>query len=326
MQALVTVAGLTKKWPGQPGPAVDDVSFELQPGEVMALLGPNGAGKTTTAGIITTRIKPDAGTVTICGFETSRDPHRARGQLAAVPQKANLDRSLTARQVLTFHGAYFGMSRAARNARADQLLEDLGLAKRAGHRTDTFSGGMAQRLLLARALMHAPRVLVLDEPTTGLDPNARRYLRETVRTLAASGVGILLCSHDIAEVELLCDRVGVIDTGKLLALDTVSALRALVPGGASVELSLAEPVAADDLTAILEDIAAIDGVERADVVKGARPGGPPTIRVSCTKNAEPLLSQLATALADRGAKPRSVTIGEASLEDAFFHLTGKGLQ
>ena len=326
MQALVTVAGLTKKWPGQPSPAVDDVSFELRPGEVMALLGPNGAGKTTTAGIITTRIKPDGGTVTICGFDTRRDSHRARGQLAAVPQRANLDRSLTARQVLTFHGAYFGMSRAARNARADQLLDDLGLAKRAAHRTDTFSGGMAQRLLLARALMHGPQVLVLDEPTTGLDPNARRYLRESVRTLAAGGVGILLCSHDIAEVELLCDRVGVIDSGKLLALDTVSALRALVPGGATVEISLAEPAGADELTAMIEDITAIDGVERADVVKSARPGGPPAIRVGCTKDAEPLLSQLATALADRGARPRSVTIGEASLEDAFFHLTGKGLQ
>jgi ABC-2 type transport system ATP-binding protein len=351
MQAPLRMDGVTKSWPGQHRPAVSDLTLSIDAGEVVGLVGPNGAGKSTTLGMVSTRVRPDAGRVVVAGFDASRDPHRVRGQLAVVPQRANLDRSLTARQVLTFHGSYFGMSRVRARARADELLDAVHLADRSGDRTDTFSGGMAQRLLLARALMHDPLLLALDEPTTGLDPQARRYLRDSVRTLADRGVGVLLCSHDIAEVEQICDRVGVLHQGRLLAFDDLANLRRSVPGGAIVDISLAAHVAPSLLDAAVTSLRAIPGIQRVDVARpkvpappgdmlsrippafraqaiaamAAQSNQPSAIRIACVEQAEPVVGASMAALADCGAPVGGVRISQASLEDIFFQLTGEGL-
>src|SRR5262249_14727203 len=159
----------------RPVNAVDGISFAVRPAEVFGLLGPNGAGKTTTVGVLTTRVRPTGGTALVGGIDVVRDPVAARRRLAVVPQRVNLDRSLTARQNLVFHAASHGVPGAERNRRADTLLEQFGLADRGGDKVDRMSGGQSQRLMIARALMHAPQVLFLDEPTTGLDPQARLF-------------------------------------------------------------------------------------------------------------------------------------------------------
>src|SRR5919199_4398594 len=178
LQAMsaVEVSELVKRYAKSPVNAVDGISFRVAPGEVFGLLGPNGAGKTTTVGMLTTRVKPTAGHATVGGVDVMADPVAARGRLAVVPQRSNLDRSISIRKNLTFHAAYHGVPPADAEARADELLEQFGLRERGDVKPDMFSGGQSQRMMIARALMHQPQVLFLDEPTTGLDPAARLFV------------------------------------------------------------------------------------------------------------------------------------------------------
>src|SRR3954463_12439029 len=234
----VQVSDLVKRYPGRPVNAVDGISFTVQPGEVFGLLGPNGAGKTTTIGILTTRVLPTSGTASVAGVDVAADPVTARSRLSVVPQRSNLDRALTARQNLVFHAAYHGVGRTERNRRADALLAQLGLGDRGGDKVDNYSGGMAQRLLIARALMHAPQVIFLDEPSTGLDPHARLFVWDRIRDLREAGVTVVLTTHDMDEAAELTDRVGIMDHGKLLALDTPTALTRGPPGAAPPDLDV----------------------------------------------------------------------------------------
>jgi len=220
----VVVRGLVKRYPKRDVNAVDGLTFSVEPGEIFGLLGPNGAGKTTTIGVLTTRVRATAGEVYLAGVDVRRRPVSARALLAVVPQGSNLDRSLTPRQILTFHAAYHGVRRAERRARARTLLDEFGLADRADDKVNWYSGGMAQRLMIARALMHEPRVLFLDEPTTGLDPQVRRFVWDRVREMRGRGVTVVLTTHDMEEAATLCDRVGIVDHGRLLALDAPPAL------------------------------------------------------------------------------------------------------
>ena len=245
MDAAVDVRDLVKRYPGRPVNAVDGITFAVPRGEVFGLLGPNGAGKTTTIGVLTTRVLPTSGSVSVAGVDVAADPVTARSRLSVVPQRSNLDRAVTARQNLVFHAAYHGVGRAERNRRADALLEQLGLAGRGGDKVDDYSGGMAQRLLIALALMHAPQVVFLDEPSTGLDPQARLFVWDRVRELRDGGVTVVITTHDMDEAAALADRVGIMDHGRLLALDTPAALTRSLPGSATLDIDVER--ADDDL-------------------------------------------------------------------------------
>src|SRR5579871_2130212 len=237
----IEVKNLVKRYPRASFNAVDDISFTVRRGEVFGLLGPNGAGKTTTIGVLTTGIRPDSGSAFITGIDVVADPMAVKQRIAVVPQQSNLDRSLRAREILTFHASYHGVPRAERQARADTLLKELGLGDRGKDRVVRYSGGMAQRLMLARALMHSPDVLFLDEPTNSLDPQSRLFLWDRIRSLNEQGVTILLTTHDMDEADQLCQRIAIMDHGKILVLDTPTELKKLIPGATHLQLRIFVP-------------------------------------------------------------------------------------
>ncbi len=272
--AAVVVDRLVKRYPKGRVAAVDDLSFSVERGEVFGLLGPNGAGKTTTIGVLTTRVMPTGGHAYVAGIDVVSDPVRARGSLAVVPQRNNLDRSLTIRQNLLFHANYHGVSQRVRDQRATELLEQFGLADRSKEKVEMFSGGQTQRIMIARALMHSPEVLFLDEPSTGLDPAARLFVWDRIRELQERKVTVVLTTHDMDEASQLSDRVGIMDHGRLLALDTPGALTRSLPGSSTLDVAAAgvPPGSTTDLLGALADL---DGVERADPVDDATNGAQP---------------------------------------------------
>jgi len=320
----VEVSDLVKRYPKAEVNAVDGVSFAVAPGEVFGLLGPNGAGKTTTVGVLTTRVRPTAGNARIGGIDVMADPVQARRQLAVVPQRSNLDRSISIRDNLVFHAAYHGVPAQERSARADELLEQFGLLDRAGDRPDFFSGGQSQRVMIARALMHAPRVLFLDEPTTGLDPAARLFVWDRLRELQERGVTLFLTTHDMDEAAALADRVGIMDTGRLLALDTPQALMRSLTGETTLELAADGPGDGD----VVDALAALPSVERAERLQVGPPqgGGPLRVRLYLTGEASLLVAPAAALLAERGLQLSDVKLGAPTLEDVFIELTGRTLR
>src|SRR4051812_8247750 len=322
MDAAVQVTDLVKRYNGRPVDAVGGISFEVGTGEVFGLLGPNGAGKTTTVGILTTRVVATSGQARVAGVDVLQDPVAARSRLSVVPQRSNLDRALTARQNLVFHAAYHGMGRAERNRRADELLDQLGLGDRGGDKVDNYSGGMAQRLLIARALMHAPQVVFLDEPSTGLDPQARLFVWDRIRDLRQRGVTVVLTTHDMDEAAELTDRVGIMDHGRLLALDTPAALTRSLPGSATLDIDVARaPEDTDD--AVLAALAALREAERVEQVAD---GAGLRARLYLSGDAAALVGPVSEALGARHARLTGVRIGEPSLEDVFLSLTGRELR
>ena len=236
-QAVVQAEGLGKVYPDGTV-AVDGLDLSIRRGEVFALLGPNGAGKSTTVGMLTTGVLPTAGRAWVAGIEVTRHPAAARRHLGVVPQRNTLDRSLTARENLVFHGRYFGLRTADARVEADRRLDQVGLSGVAGKPVDGLSGGMAQRLMIARAVLHRPAVLFLDEPTSGLDPQSRLALHDLVRGLRAGGQTIVLITHDMLEADQLADRVAIIDHGRLLALDTPQALKRSVAADTDTEIDI----------------------------------------------------------------------------------------
>ncbi|MGH3831211.1 MAG: ABC transporter ATP-binding protein [Pseudonocardiaceae bacterium] len=242
---VVEVRELVKRYPKARADAVDRLSFTVAGGEIFGLLGPNGAGKSTTIGVLTTRVRPTGGQALIAGVDVVAAPRTVHRLLGVVPQRNNLDRSLSVRQNLLFHAAYHGIPPRVRKPRAEALLEQFALTDRANDKPEFFSGGQNQRMMIARALMHDPKVLFLDEPTTGLDPAARLFVWDRLRELRAAGVTILLTTHDMDEAAALADRVGIIDSGRLLALDTPAALIRALPTGVAVSEASLEDVFLD---------------------------------------------------------------------------------
>jgi ABC-2 type transport system ATP-binding protein len=325
-QTAVEVRDLQKRYPRSPVNALDGVSFAVERGEVFGLLGPNGAGKTTTVGILTTRVRPTGGAAFVGGVDVVRDPVAARAQVAVVPQRSNLDREISIRDNLIFHAAYHGVPAKLRGPRADELLDQFGLLERAGSKPDFFSGGQSQRVMIARAMMHRPIVLFLDEPTTGLDPAARLFVWDRLRALRDDGVTLVLTTHDMHEAAALADRVGIMDHGHLLALDTPAALMRSLSGSTTLELTVGAS-ADGDVSAALGALAGVERVERFEA--GAEDGdgtGDTRFRLYLAGEAAPLVAPAASVLADRNMELRDVRLGAPTLEDVFIHLTGRSLR
>src|SRR5256714_948031 len=242
--------------------ALDGISFEIRAGEIFGLLGPNGAGKSTTIGILTTRTRPTSGRAIIGEFDSWQQQVNAKRLIRVVPQRPNLDFSLTAREILTFHGAYFGQSSRERERHADELLEKFKLTDRATHMVRTFSGGMMQRLSIARAMMHDPEVLFLDEPSAGLDPQTRLLLWDIIRDYNKQGKTIVLTTHYMDEADALCERLAIIDHGKIISQGTPKELKAAIPGGYLLRLRFNR--APEELLAALRALPSVTEVRSAD--------------------------------------------------------------
>jgi ABC-2 type transport system ATP-binding protein len=314
---------LVKRYPKAPTDSLDRLSFTVNREEIFGLLGPNGAGKSTTIGVLTTRIRPTRGQALISGVDVRAAPRTVRSLIGVVPQRNNLDRSLSVRQNLLFHAAYHGVPRAVRTRRAEVLLAQFALTERANDKPEFFSGGQNQRMMIARALMHDPRVLFLDEPTTGLDPAARLFVWDRIRELRAAGVTIVLTTHDMDEAATLADRVGIVDSGRLLALDTPATLIRGLSIAATVAITV-EPAPGNGVTELLARLGTLAGVTRCEHGGGEGPGH--TIRLQLDRDAAGMLASVAAVVAGAGARLTGVEINAASLEDVFIDLTGRSLR
>ncbi len=315
----ITTRGLRKVYPvasvngaARQLVALEGLDLEVGSGEFFGLLGPNGAGKTTTIGILTTRVLASAGQATVAGADVIRDPVGVRRRIGVVPQRANPDRGLDVMENLVFHAAYFGIGRAESRQRAMALLEQLGIADKVREKVDALSGGQQQRLMIARALIHEPQVIFLDEPTVGLDPQARLALWDVLRELHRQGRTIVMTTHYMEEADQLCDRLAIVDRGTLLALDTPAALKAQAPGGMMIELTL-DGDAGDAATraAVLADVRSADAA--GDILRvHSRAGGR-------------IISSVIEAAEDAGRQVSNIALEEPSLETLFISLTGRKL-
>lgn len=295
-------------------PALDGLSLEILPGEIFGLLGPNGAGKSTTVGVLTTRVRPTSGQAWIGKHEVWKEPTLVKHLIGVVPQRSNLDFSLTAREILVFHAAYFGIGSRQRNERADALLEKFKLTERANQMVRGFSGGMMQRLSIARAMMHDPQVLFLDEPSAGLDPQTRILLWEIIREYHQAGRTVLLTTHNMEEADGLCQRLAIIDHGHVIALGTSVELKASVPGGYLLRLRFGNQTAE-----LLQRLQALAGVRE---VRATDSTG---VDVYADRGGS-LIPEVASLAANTGAELSDVHISEPSLENLFLHHTGRSLR
>ena len=311
MGTIVEVRGLVKRFGDLA--AVDDVSFTIEQGEVFGLLGPNGAGKTTTISMISCLIDPTAGSITVDGNEVGTAPGAVKAALGVVPQEIALYPTLTAAENLTFWGQMYGLSGGALKKAVAEALELAGLADRAKERIEKYSGGMKRRINIAAGILHRPRVLLMDEPTVGIDPQSRNHILETVKQLNASGMTVLYTSHYMEEVEYLCDRIAIMDHGKIIASGTLNELRDVVGGMDVVDVKVTEVT-----DRVLELAREIEGVKQADRTDGA-------IQV-LTPGSGSILGKLVATLECEGAHVTSITVTEPNLESVFLHLTGKSLR
>jgi len=310
---IIRCEQLTKVYPGDIL-AVDHLDLTVHAGEIFGLLGPNGAGKTTTAGMLTTRTIPTSGKAIVAGIDVVAHPAMAKQVIGVVPQTNTLDRSLTVWENLYFHGRFFGMSAKTARAAADQSLLMFRLAERAKAPVMALSGGMAQRLMMARGILHAPSVLFLDEPTAGLDPQSRIALWDILREQHARGPTIFLSTHYMEEADLLCDRVAIMDQGRILALGTPQALKASV--GADTIVTVTAGGDLEVLGRLLAD--RVDGAIEARQVSGKL-----QLHV---KGAHGVLPQVVAAAERGGFTVTDLSLAEPTLETVFIKLTGKDLR
>ena len=310
----LALSGIVKRYPGTPPvTAVDGIDLEMREQEILGLLGPNGAGKSTTIGIITTRVRPTEGQVHVFGIDAVRDPARVKATLGVVQQANTLDRSLTLRENLYYHCRYFGMGGAESRDRADELLDRFRLADRRDAMPTQISGGMAQRLQIARAVAHRPSLLLLDEPTAGLDPQSRIALWELVDELRSEGMTVLVSTHYMEEADVLCDRVAIVDHGRILVMDTPQALKRDLGDGVVIEVGLGATAG----TAVREAVRAVPGVLLAEETgDGLRVG---------VASAEGTVGRVVAAVVPH-APLRDLRVRETTLENVFITLTGRDLR
>jgi ABC-2 type transport system ATP-binding protein len=311
---IIETIGLVKSYHGTDFRAVDGLDLRVGMGEVYGLLGPNGAGKTTTVGVLTTRVLPSSGQAFVGGIDVVAHPTLAKQMIGVVSQQNTLDRQLTPWENLYFHGRLFGLGKRESKQSADDLLEQFQLTRFAKASVYALSGGMAQRLMVARAIFHRPAVLFLDEPTAGLDPQGRLALWELLRDLNAQGQTIMLTTHYMEEADKLCDRVAIMDHGKILALDTPSELKRSV--GADTIVTVKTEGDFDALAAAFTR--RIDEVTRTRTV----PGG---VELH-VQGADRLVPRVVAAAEAEGFALADLSVAEPTLETVFIGLTGKDLR
>jgi len=311
---VIRTVDLTKVYKGTDFRAVDELNLNVGAGEIFGLLGPNGAGKTTTAGILTTRVIPTSGQAFVGGYDVVAQPTLAKQILGIVSQENTLDRQLSVWENLYFHGRLFDMGARESRQEADRLLEQFQLSHFAKASVYALSGGMAQRLMVARAICHRPAVLFLDEPTAGLDPQGRLALWELLRELNAEGQTILLTTHYMEEADQLCGRVAIMDHGKILALDTPAELKRSV--GADTIVNIKTTGDPRLLATALAN--AIDGVTRTREVDGGLEIG--------VRDSERIVPRIVNSAEGAGFDVVELSVAEPSLETVFISLTGKELR
>ncbi|WP_345306336.1 ATP-binding cassette domain-containing protein [Candidatus Villigracilis saccharophilus] len=295
--------------------AVKGVSFNIEEGEIFSLLGPNGAGKTTTISMLSTLYTPTSGDAVIGGHSVTKDPMAVRGVIGVVPQDLALYEDLTARENLIFWGQMYNLSGKALHARVDEVLEQIGLTDKAKDRVKTYSGGMKRRVNIGVGLLHKPRLLFMDEPTVGIDPQSRRAILDTVKDLNKQGMTLLYTTHYMEEAEELSNRVGIIDHGELIAIGSQKELTQQVGQSETLILHINEN---DDPQALIPSFKGITDVLEANVI-GAE------ISI-ITPSAKDVLASVVSKANERGIKIRSIDIREPNLEAVFLHLTGRALR
>jgi ABC-2 type transport system ATP-binding protein len=313
MSSILEVNQLVKKYGDFT--AVNGVTFDIKEGEVFSLLGPNGAGKTTTISMLSTLYMPTAGDATIGGHSVTKNPMAVKQVIGVVPQELALYEDLTARENLIFWGQMYGLSGKSLQSRVDEVLEQIGLTDKAKNRVRTYSGGMKRRVNIGVGLLHKPRLLFMDEPTVGIDPQSRRAILDTVKDLNKQGMTVLYTTHYMEEAQELSDRVGIIDHGELIALGTQKELTQQVGHTETLILHIGE---SDDPEALASALKAVPGVLEAE---------PSDSQVSIiTPEAEDILAGVVTKANERGIKIHSIDIREPNLEAVFLHLTGRALR
>ena len=315
MPPLVQVSDLTKRYTQNNVLAVDHVSFEVQEGEIFSLLGPNGAGKTTLISMLSGILTPTDGDATIGGYSIRREPLAAKRLIGVVPQEVALYPTLTARENLRFWGSMYGLRGRELRARVEEALELVGLRERANDRVERFSGGMKRRLNIAAGLLHRPRLLFLDEPTVGIDPQSRRRILDMVKEFNAQGMTILYTTHYMEEAEELSHRIAVMDHGHIIALGTLEDLRRIVGELETVRMTFRETADLAPLVADIEQEALARQVTTTDQQV-----------VVLTPDAAALLPSLVTLVARHKAALLSLDIERPDLEAVFLHLTGRSLR
>ena len=311
MDAAITVENLTRRFESLI--AVDAVSFSVERGELFALLGPNGAGKTTIINMLITLLPPTSGTARVAGFDVSQEKDAVRRHIGIVFQEPALDKDLTGRENLDFHGMMYGIPRAERVRRIAEVFELVELTERAGVLVQNYSGGMKRRLEIARGLIHHPSVLFLDEPTLGLDTQTRRRIWEYIRRMNRDeGVTIILTTHYMEEADYLAGRVAIIDRGKIVAMGSPSGLKEVL-GGDVITLEVDGAVAG--FTPLLEKISWVKGAKEHN--------GEITVTVEAGERKVPELVSLANS---HGVHVSSVLLRKPSLEDVFIHFTGRSIR
>ena len=308
----------SKDQPAREVVALDGLSLDVYGGEIFGLLGPNGAGKSTTVGILTTRVRPTNGQAWIGDYDVWGQQVDVKRLIGVVGQRPNLDFTLTAREILTFHGAYFGIDSRTRSARAAELLDRFKLTDRADQLARGFSGGMMQRLSIARAMMHDPQVLFLDEPSAGLDPQTRLLLWEIIREYNQSGKTILLTTHNMEEADALCQRLAIIDHGRNIALGTPAELKASVPGGYLLRVRFGS-----HSPELIEQLKTLNGVR--EVRAQTYDDGDSGVDIYADRGGS-LVSAIASLASSASVELSDVNISEPSLENLFLHHTGRSLR
>jgi ABC-2 type transport system ATP-binding protein len=325
---IVEIAALTKTYPAKPPSpatrALDGIDLAIPAGEIFGLLGPNGAGKTTTISICTTRALPSSGSVQIAGIDVVKHPSKARVHMGVVPQYNTLDRSLTIHENLYYHCRYFGFSAAAAKARSSELLNQFLLHERASAMPNELSGGLQQRVQIARAIAHRPAVLFLDEPSAGLDPQSRIAMWNAVRGLRDDGITVVLTTHYMEEADELCDRVAIVDHGRILALETPAHLKTTLGAETVMELTLRQTEALGPLIEAIRRMPQVTAAEATGAPGGSDPSaGSRGVRIF-SQSSDGLLAEIVQAAQPYGV--RDIRIAEPSLETVFIKLTGRELR